>query len=55
MTQMALLLLLVLAVAVVACLPRWSHSRRWGYLPASFFGLLLIAMIGLLIIERIAR
>src|SRR5260370_14170778 len=31
----------VLILALVGALPRWSHSRDWGYLPPAGFGLAL--------------
>lgn len=51
---MYLLLLIVLVILVIGTLPRWSHSRRWGYLPAGIFSLLLIVALALLVLERIA-
>lgn len=51
---MYLLLLIMLAVLVIGTLPRWSYSRRWGYLPAGIFSLLMIMALALLVLERIA-
>jgi hypothetical protein len=45
---MPLLLLLFLVLLVVAALPQWPYSRRWGYVPSSGLGLLLIILLFLL-------
>ena len=50
---MSLLFLIVVLAALIACLPRWSFSRDWGYGPSGVLGLvLLILLIGG---RRIAR
>lgn len=51
---MYLLLLVLLVALIIGTLPRWSHSRGWGYLPAGIFSLLLIVALALLVLERIA-
>jgi hypothetical protein len=30
-TMLGMLLLVILVLALVGALPRWSHSREWGY------------------------
>ena len=47
---MPLLLFLFLALLLIAALPRWPYSRRWGYVPSSGLGLLLIIMLFLLLV-----
>jgi hypothetical protein len=34
-------------------LPRWSHSRNWGYAPTGGVGLILVIIVILLLLGRI--
>ena len=36
------ILIVILILALVGALPRWSHSREWGYAPTGGLGLVLI-------------
>jgi low affinity Fe/Cu permease len=47
------ILIVVLIMALCGALPRWSHSRNWGYYPMSGLGVVLIIVIVLLIVGRI--
>ena len=47
------ILLVILVVALVGALPRWSHSRSWGYAPTGGLGLVLFVVVILLILGRI--
>ncbi len=51
--MLGLILLIVLILLVVGVLPRWSHSRSWGYFPSGGLGLVLIIIIVLLLVGRI--
>jgi len=44
------ILIVILILALVGALPRWSHSREWGYAPTG--GILFIVVI-LLVLGRI--
>ena len=46
-------LLIVLVLFLVGALPRWPHSRSWGYYPSSGLGLVVIIVIVLLLMGRI--
>ena len=46
-------LVIVLVVMFVASLPRWPHSRSWGYYPSSGVGLLVLVLLVLLLSGRI--
>jgi Protein of unknown function (DUF3309) len=39
------ILIVFLVMTLLAVLPRWSHSREWGYGPTGAVGLLLVAAI----------
>jgi len=42
-----------LLLALVGALPRWSHSRDWGYFPTGGVGLVLVIVVALLLLGRI--
>lgn len=46
-------LIIVLILALVGALPRWSHTKDWGYFPTGGVGLILFVVIVLLVIGRI--
>ncbi|MGB8989300.1 MAG: DUF3309 domain-containing protein [Candidatus Sulfotelmatobacter sp.] len=46
-------LIVILVLALVGALPRWPHSREWGYAPTGGLGLVLFIVIILLILGRI--
>jgi hypothetical protein len=47
------LLIVVLILALMGALPRWSHSRNWGYAPTGGIGLVLLVIVLLLVLGRI--
>ncbi len=47
------ILIVVLILALLGALPRWSHSRNWGYYPSGGLGVVLFIVIILLILGRI--
>jgi hypothetical protein len=46
-------LVVVLILALLGALPRWSHSRQWGYAPTGGLGLILLVVVILLLLGRI--
>lgn len=46
------ILIVVLLLMVVGALPRWNHSRRWGYFPSGGLGLVLAIVVILLLVGR---
>ena len=46
-------LVVILLLALLGALPRWSHSRNWGYYPSGGLGLVLVVVLVLLLIGRI--
>jgi len=51
--MIGMLLIVVLVLALVGALPRWSHSRDWGYYPTGGLGLVLCIVVILLLVGRI--
>jgi hypothetical protein len=47
------ILVVILILALLGALPRWSHSRNWGYVPTGGVGLVLVVVVVLLLIGRI--
>ncbi|WP_429322195.1 DUF3309 domain-containing protein [Paraburkholderia sp. GAS448] len=49
---MGTLILIVIAVLLVAALPRWPHSRSWGYFPSSMLGVIVIAVLVMVLMGK---
>jgi hypothetical protein len=47
------ILIVILILALLGALPRWSHSRDWGYAPTGGLGLILFVVVILLVLGRI--
>jgi hypothetical protein len=47
------ILLVFLILALLGALPRWSHSRSWGYAPTGGVGLVLLIVVVLVLLGRI--
>jgi hypothetical protein len=47
------ILIVILVLALLGALPRWSHSRSWGYYPTGGVGLILLVVVVLLVLGRI--
>jgi len=46
-------LIVILVLALLGALPRWPHSRNWGYFPTGGLGLVLLIVVILLLVGRI--
>jgi hypothetical protein len=42
---MGLILLIILVLLLLGVVPRWPHSRSWGYGPSGGIGLLLVIVL----------
>lgn len=47
------ILIVFLILALFGALPRWSHSRDWGYFPSGGLGLVVLILIILLLTGRL--
>jgi hypothetical protein len=47
------IVIVILLLALFGALPRWSHSRSWGYAPTGGLGLVLFVVVILLVLGRI--
>jgi hypothetical protein len=46
------ILIIVVVVMLIGAVPRWPHSRKWGYYPSGGLGLVLVILIILLLLGR---
>jgi Protein of unknown function (DUF3309) len=46
-------LIVLLILMLVGALPRWGHSRNWGYFPSGGLGLVLVILIILVLLGRL--
>ena len=47
------ILIIVVILMLVGAIPRWPHSRDWGYYPSGGLGLVLLVLIILLVLGRL--
>jgi len=47
------ILIVILVMALLGVLPKWSHSREWGYAPTGGVGLILVIVVILLLLGQI--
>ncbi len=47
------ILVIFLILALLGAVPRWSHSRQWGYAPTGGIGLVLLIVVVLVLLGRI--
>ena len=51
--MLGMILIVIVILMLVGAMPRWPHSRDWGYYPSGGLGLVLLVLIILLILGRI--
>ena len=51
--MLATAVIIVVILMLVGALPRWSHSRSWGYGPSGALGLIVVVLLVLLLIGRL--
>ncbi|MDO9460034.1 MAG: DUF3309 domain-containing protein [Alphaproteobacteria bacterium] len=47
------ILLVILILMLLGALPRWSHSRNWGYYPSGGMGLVVVVLLILVLTGHI--
>jgi hypothetical protein len=50
---MGTILIVILILMLVGAVPRWPHSRDWGYFPSGGVGLLLVILLVLVLSGRL--
>ena len=51
--MLATILIVVVFLMLLGALPRWPHSRQWGYYPSGGLGLVLGILLILLLVGRL--
>jgi len=51
--MLSTVLLVVLILLLVGAIPRWPHSRSWGYGPSGILGIVLIVVLVLALTGRV--
>jgi Protein of unknown function (DUF3309) len=52
-TMLGTILIVFLILALFGVLPRWSHSRNWGYMPTGSVSVVLVIVVILVLLGRI--
>jgi hypothetical protein len=47
------LMFIVLIILLLAVLPAWPYSTSWGYYPSGGFGLVLLVILILVLMDRL--
>ena len=47
------ILIIIVILMLVGAMPRWPHSREWGYYPSGGLGIVLVILIALLLMGRL--
>jgi hypothetical protein len=51
--MLATILILILILMLLGVVPKWPHSRNWGYYPSGGLGLVLAVVVILVLLGRI--
>ena len=51
--SLGMILLIVVILMLVGAMPRWSHSRSWGYGPSGGLGVVLVIILILVVLGKI--
>ena len=50
--MLSTVVLILLVLLLLGALPRWGHSRNWGYAPSGGLGLVLVIVLILVLMGR---
>jgi len=51
--MLATILIVILILMLLGAVPRWPHSKNWGYYPSGGLGLILLIVIILALMGRL--
>ncbi|MGO9200654.1 MAG: DUF3309 family protein [Limisphaerales bacterium] len=51
--MLGIVLVVLLVLVLLGSLPRWPHSRNWGYYPSSGLGVVLAILVVLVLLGRL--
>lgn len=52
-TMIGTILLVVIILLLLGSIPRWPHSRNWGYFPSGILGLIVVVLLILLLLGKL--
>jgi hypothetical protein len=55
LVMIMIILIVVVAMMLLGSIPRWPHSREWGYYPSSGLGLLLVVLVNDFLVKPLGR
>lgn len=47
------ILVIILILLLIGAIPRWPHSRAWGYGPSGIVGVVLVVLLILVLLGRV--
>jgi hypothetical protein len=47
------ILVVVLVISLIGSVPKWPHSRDWGYYPSGGLGIILVIILVLFLLGRL--
>jgi hypothetical protein len=47
------ILIVMLILALLGAMPRWPHSRKWGYVPSGGVGFVLVIVVILVLLGQL--
>jgi len=47
------ILIVMLILVLLGAVPRWPHSRKWGYVPSGGVGLVLVIVVILVLLGQL--
>lgn len=53
MSPLGIILIVLLLLMLLGAIPRWGHSRNWGYRPSGGLGLVLVVIVILVLLRQI--
>ena len=51
--MLSTVLIVILILMLLGAVPRWPHSRNWGYYPSGGLGVVLLIVVILLLLGRL--
>ena len=51
--MLGILLIVVVVMLLIGSIPKWPHSREWGYYPSGGMGFVLLLLIILMLTGRL--
>lgn len=53
MSTLGLILLIIVILLLIGAVPRWPHSRDWGYAPSGLLSVVLVVVLILILLKYV--